>query len=360
MADKSEKARDPVRRWTLIILGVIIAIFLYSIIADRMTPYTSQAIVQAYVVRVAPEVSGRVLEVGVTDNQRVKAGELLFRIDPEPYDIALKQAAAKVDRVGQTIGANTAGLTSAEERLVEARAQRDNTVEQANRILQLVEKGVYAKAREDRAKAEIEAAEATVREAEAEVEKAREQLGPSGADNPELREAVAAVEKAKLDLVRTKVFAPSDGVVTNLQLTTGQFVGVGQSVLTFIDARDVWFSANFRENTLESIAPEAPAEIVLDVFPGRVFAGKVENVGWGVSQGSIDPATGLPKISAPMGLTRTPQRFAVRVNLEQKDYLPGMRLGSQANVIVYATENPITNFIGALWIRLIALLTYVS
>jgi hypothetical protein len=61
-----------------------------------------------------------------------------------------------------------------------------------------------------------------------------------------------------------------------------------------------------------------------------------------------------------MGLTRTPQRFAVRVNLEQKDYLPGMRLGSQANVIVYATENPITNFIGALWIRLIALLTYVS
>jgi hypothetical protein len=61
-----------------------------------------------------------------------------------------------------------------------------------------------------------------------------------------------------------------------------------------------------------------------------------------------------------MGLTRTPQRFAVRVNLEQKDYVPGMRLGSQANVIVYATENPITNFIGALWIRLIALLTYVS
>jgi multidrug resistance efflux pump len=251
-------------------------------------------------------------------------------------------------------------VTSAQERLVEARAKRENTVEQANRVLQLVEKGVYAKAREDRAKAEIEAAEASVREAEAEVEKAKEQLGPTGADNPELREAVAAVEKAKLDLLRTKVFAPSDGVVTNLQLTTGQFVGVGQAALTFIDARDVWFSANFRENSLESIAPDKPAEIVLDVFPGRVFGGKVENVGWGVSQGSIDPATGLPKISAPTGLTRTPQRFAVRVNLEQKDYLPGMRLGSQANVIVYATENPITNLIGALWIRLVSLLTYVS
>ena len=360
MAEKSEKTQDPVRRWTLIVFAIIALLFLYSIIADRMTPYTSQAIVQAYVVRVAPEVSGRVLEVGVTDNQKVKAGELLFRIDPEPYAIAVKQAEARVDGVGQKIGANTAGVASAQERLVEARAQRNNTVEQANRILELVQKGVYAKAREDRAKAEIEGAEATVREAEAELEKAKEQLGPQGADNPELREAVAALEKAKLDLLRTSVVAPSDGVVTNLQLTLGQFAGVGQSVLTFIDARDVWFSANFRENSLESIAPDAPVEIVLDVFPGRVFDGKVENVGWGVAQGAVDPATGLPKISTPVGLTRTPQRFPVRVNLDQKDYLPGMRLGSQANVIVYATGNPITNLIGALWIRLIALLTYVS
>ena len=360
MAEKNEKTLDPVRRWTLIIFAIIVLLFLYSIIADRMTPYSSQAIVQAYVVRVAPEVSGRVLEVGVTDNQKVKAGELLFRIDPEPYAIAVKQAEAAVDGVGQKIGANTAGVASAQERLVEARAQRTNTVEQANRVLELVQKGVYAKAREDRAKAEIEAAEATVREAEAEFVKAKEQLGPQGADNPELREAVAALEKAKLDLLRTSIIAPSDGVVTNLQLTLGQFAAVGQSVLTFIDARDVWFSANFRENTLESIAVDAPVEIVLDVFPGRVFDGKVENVGWGVAQGAVDPATGLPKISAPVGLTRTPQRFPVRINLDQKDYLPGMRLGSQANVIVYATGNPITNVIGALWIRLIALLTYVS
>jgi multidrug resistance efflux pump len=335
-------------------------VFLYSIIADRMTPYTSQAIVQAYVLRVAPEVSGRVLEMGVADNQRVKAGELLFRIDPEPYAIAVKQAEAAVDGVGQKIGANTAAVTSAQERLVEASAQRNNTVEQANRVLELVQKGVYAKAREDRAKAEIDAAEASVREAEAELQKAKEQLGPQGADNPELREAVAALEKAKLDLLRTSIIAPSDGVVTNLQLTLGQFASVGQSVLTFIDARDVWFSANFRENSLESIAPDAPVEIVLDVFPGRVFDGKVENVGWGVAQGAVDPGTGLPKINDPAGLTRTPQRFPVRINLDQKDYVPGMRLGSQANIIVYATSNPITNAIGALWIRLVGLLTYVS
>ena len=227
MVERSDKARDPVRRWTLIILAIIVAVFLYSVIADRMTPYTSQAIVQAFVLRVAPEVSGRVLEIGVIDNQKVKAGELLFRIDPEPYRIALKQAEANVDSAGQNIGANTAGVTSAEERLVEAKANRNNSVEQAKRILQLVEKEVYAEARADRARAEIDGAEANVREAEAELKRAKT-VGPQGAENPELRAAVAAVEKAKLDLERTTVVAPSDGVVTNLQLTLGQYVGVGR------------------------------------------------------------------------------------------------------------------------------------
>ena len=360
MAAKSETTRDPVRRWTLIVLGTIVVLFLYSLIANRLTPYTSQATVQAFVVSMAPEVAGRVLEVGVTDNQTVKPGEVLFRIDPEPYRIAVEQAEAKLAGVGQTIGANTAGVAAAQERLVEAQAKQANVREQVNRIFQLVEKGIYAKAREDQAKAEIDAAEAAVREAEAELERARQDLGPQGADNPQLREALAAVEKAKLDLLHTTVTAPSQGVVTNLQLTIGQFVAVGQAALTFIDARDVWINANFRENSLENMGPDSPVELVLDVLPGRIFAGKVQSVGWGVSQGSIDPATGLPKISQSLGLIRTPQRFAVRVNLDRKEYLPGMRYGSQANVVVYATKNKIVNAIAGLWIRLVAILTYVS
>jgi multidrug resistance efflux pump len=359
-AKKNGAPRDPVRRWTLIVLALILVLFLYSLIADRLTPYTSQATVQAYVVRMAPEVAGRVIEVDLTDNQKVKAGDVLFRIDPQPYAIALEQAEAKLAGVGQAIGASTAAVSSAQERLVTAQAMRDNTREQVARVLELVEKGVYPKARKDQATAQIDSAEAGVREAEAELERAKQELGPQGTDNPQFREALAGVEKAKLDLVRTTVLAPSDGVVTNLQLTLGQFIPVGQSALTFIDVRDVWFSANFRENSLENIKPDSPVELVLDVLPGRVFAGKVESVGWGVSQGSIDPATGLPKISESMGLVRSPQRFAVRINLDQKDYVPGMRYGSQANVIVYATGNPVVNAIGALFMRLVAVLTYVS
>jgi multidrug resistance efflux pump len=363
MAAKSDakKNDDPVRRWTLIVLGLIVVLFLYSLIADRLTPYTSQATVQAFVVRMAPEVAGRVIEVNVVDNQRVAAGDVLFSIDPQPFTIALQEADARPAGVGQSIGASTAAVSSAQERLVTAQAKRDNTREQVSRIFQLVEKGVYAKARADQATAQIQSAEAGVREAEAELERAKQELGPQGADNPQFREALAAVEKAKLDLVRTTVAAPSDGVITNLQLTDGEFVAVGQAALTFIDTSDVWINANFRENSLENIKPDAPAELVLDTLPGRIFTAKVESVGWGVSQGSIDPETGLPKISESMGLVRNPQRFAVKIEPNRKDYEPGsVRYGSQANVIVYATDNPIVNAIGALWIRLVAILTYVS
>jgi len=361
MAAKNETPRDPVRRWTLIVLAVIIGLFLYSIVADRMTPYTSQSTVQAFIVRMAPEVAGRVLEVPVVAIQRVNAGETLFRIDPQPYEIALKQAEARLASVGQTIGASTAAVTSAQERLIEAEASRDNIREQANRVLQLVEKGVYAKAREDRAVKEIEVAEANVREAASEVERARQELGPQGSDNPQIREALAAVEQAKLDLIRTTVVAPSDGVITNLQLTDGEFVAVGQAALTFIDTSDAWINANFRENSLENVKPGDPVELVLDTLPGRIFAAKVQSVGWGVSQGSIDPDTGLPKINESMGLVRNPQRFTVKIEPNRQDYAPGsVRYGSQANVIVYATDNAVVNTIGAFWIRLVAILTYVS
>jgi len=323
--------------------------------------YTSQATVQAFVVRMAPEVAGRVIEVNVIDNQRVKGGDVLFRIDPQPFELALQQEEAKLAGVGQSIGANTAAVSSAQERLIEAKAKRDNVHEQASRVLQLVEKGVYPKARADTATKELEVAESQVREAAAEVERARQELGPQGNDNPQFREALAAAEQAKLNLVRTTVLAPSDGVITNLQLTDGEFVASGEAALTFIDTRDVWINANFRENSLENVKPGDPVELVLDALPGRIFAAKVQGVGWGVSQGSIDPETGLPKTNESMGLVRSPQRFTVKIEPNRKDYASGsVRYGSQANVVVYVTGNAVVNAIGTLWIRLVAILTYVS
>jgi multidrug resistance efflux pump len=357
---------NPVRKWTLVVLALCAVIFVYALFADRLTPYTSQAVVQAYIVGVVPEVAGRVVAVDVQDNQRVDPGQRLFRIDPEPYRIAVEQAEAKLASVSQTIGASTAGVASAEAHLAESVANRDNVREQAARVLELVRKGTYAKARGDKANAELKAAEATVRQAQAEVERAKENLGPTGADNPQLREASAALEQARLDLTHTEVLAPSEGVVTNLQLTPGQYATSGQPVMTFIDLRDYWISAEFRENSLGNIRPGAAAEVVFDALPSRVFPAKVATIGWGVARGTANGQTGsaslgvLPTVPNQTGWVRDPQRFPVRLDVDSDSVPPGIRYNSQASVIVYADDNPITSTIGWLWIRLASVLSYVS
>ena len=352
---------NPVRKWTLVVLALCVVFLLYSLIADRLTPYTSQAVAQAYIVGIAPEVAGRIIEVDVEDNQLVKAGQTLFKIDTEPYQIAVEQAEAKLATVGLTVGASTAGVASAEAELAEMTARRDNTRDQTARVFELVKKGTYAAARGDTALAESKAAEAALQQAKAELDRARESLGPKGADNPQLREAMAALQQARLDLTHTDVLAPSDGLVTNLQLTTGQYAAQGQSLLAFIDIRDYWVSAEFRENSLGNVKPGDQAEITFDVLPGRIYRGTVENIGWAVARGQTGAGSmgALPTVKNETGWVRDPQRFPVRIDVAGKAP-PGVRHNAQANVIIYAGGNPITDGIGWFWIRLVSLLSYVT
>lgn len=359
-AAKTTKPRSPVRGWVAVILLICIALFAYSLVSDRLTPYTPQGIVQAYVVAIAPETPGRVVEVAVADNQKVEAGDLLFRVDTEPYEIAREKAKADVAAAGQSIGASTAGVSAAQAKVVEAQANLTNVLEQAARTNELVKKGVFAQARGDKAKAESDAAKAKLRQAQAEQRQAEEALGPKGKDNPQLRAATAALAKAERDLLHTAVIAPTPGIVTNLQLTLGQFAGAGQPVMTFIDARSYWVVASFRENSLEHVAPGAPVDIVFDALPGQIFAGKVESIGWGVSNNSSTKLGEMPSIKNQSSWIRDPQRFPVRIELDAEKYVPGLRFGSQANVIAYTGANGLVNTIGRCWIWLVSILTYVT
>lgn len=350
---------NPVGRLTLAVLSLCVVIFVYGLFADRLAPYTPQAVVQAYVVGIAPEVAGRVVEVDVEDNQRVAAGQRLFRIDSEPYRIAVEQAEAKLAAVGQSVGASTASVATAEAALAEANARAVNVREQARRVFELVKKQVYAAARADQATAQLKEAEASVQQATSELERARQNLGPRGQDNPQLREAMAVLQQARLNLVRTQIYAPADGLVTNLQLTIGQYASPGQAIMTFIDLGDYWISAAFRENSLGRITPGDRAEIVFDALPGRTFPAIVDNIGWGVARsGQTGPGGEMPTISNEKGWIRDPQRFPVRLTVETSTVPKGIRYNSQANVIVYADDNPVTRAIGWLWIRLVSILTY--
>jgi multidrug resistance efflux pump len=353
---------DPLRRWTLVVLVICVLLFGWTLIADRLTPYTSDASVRSFVARMVPEVSGKVVQVAVRDNQIVHPGDLLYQIDQTPFRIAVERAEAKLAAAGQAVGASTAAVDAAQAQLVEDTATRTNVRDQAARVIELVRVGVYPRAKGDQARAELEAAEAQVNQSRAALEQARQALGPQGADNPQIREALAALEQARLDLTHTTVRAPADGVVTNLQLTIGQFATAGKPALTFLDARQVWLNAFMRENSLEYITPGVRAEVVLDVLPGRVLPARVESVGWGVGEDDVDTTTGLPKTRQGSGGWLAPaQRFPVQLAFETADGPPdGVRYNARASVILYTGEHPVANALAWLWIRFIAVLTYVS
>lgn len=348
--------KSSVRRIAFTVVGALIFFFAISVLMERRTPSSSQARVQAYVVPMAAEVAGRISDVPVIDNSKVREGDVLFRIDPVPFQIAINEAEAKLQRIGQTVGAGVSGIDAAQARVVEARANREKIRDQANRVFQLVERGVYPEAKYHELKGSLDASEAAAQAAEAELEKARRDLGATGSDNPQIREALAALEKARLDLTRTIVNAPSDGVITNLQLAPGQFVSTGQAALTFIDAGTIWVAAAFKENSLENIQAGNEAEIVLDSLPGKLFEAKVESVGWGVS--SETSSSGLPTIRNNTGWVRDPQRFPVRLVFAGEPP-KGVRHGSQANVMIYTGRNPVANLLGMIWIRLISVVTYI-
>src|SRR5215470_3074766 len=130
-APPPSKRADPLRRWTLVILVLFVVLFGWTLVADRLTPYTSDASVRAFVVRIVPEVSGKVVEVAVHDNQIVRTGDLLYRIDPTPFGIAVESVEAKLAAAGQAVGASTAAVDEAQAQLVQEIAQRDNVREQA-------------------------------------------------------------------------------------------------------------------------------------------------------------------------------------------------------------------------------------
>ncbi len=352
--------RDRGRQIAVILLVLAAALFVYHLIADRMTPYSSYGYIRAYLVVIAPEVAGTITQVAVRDNSRVEEGEVLFQIDPSDYEIAVAAGEAQLAQAGQSIGASTAQVSAAQAGLSEARAMYANAQEQSSRILELVEQGVYAAARGDDAQAELDTAAARVRQAEANLLQAQEALGPDGADNPLLQAALAELDRARLNLLRTTVIAPSDGGVTGLQLAPGENARPGQAVMTFIDLNDIWIVSYMTENNLGLVEADDRVEIAFDVFPGQVFDGTVQSMGFGVAVDDATASGNLPSGLPGRSVTSSDLRFPVRILLAGGELPKGLRFGARANVIVYPTDSGIMNTLGWLRIRLASAWNYVN
>ncbi|MBA1324672.1 HlyD family secretion protein [Pseudomonas plecoglossicida] len=351
----------PDRSMRLILLVIAISLIWY-LLADRFTPYTQQARVQAYVVPVSAEVAGQVKRVAVGNNQEVRQGDLLFELDQQQYRIALARAEAELDTVRRQVGASTAGIDSAQAALAAARANERKAQQDAERLQRLYQEdpGTVSVRRLEGAQATREQAHSQVAAARAEVERAREQQGGHEADNAQVRSATANLHKARLDLERTQVRADANGLITDLRTDVGHYVAAGAPVMTLIAIHDLWISADMSENNLGRVRPGTPVLVVLDALPGNVLYGRVRSIGYGVSVGPSTPPGALPNVQNSREWLRSAQRFPVIVELD-RDQLSsgeGLRVGGQAEVMALPGEGNPLNLLGRLFMWLMSWLSY--
>ena len=354
------KQKDPVRKWTWLVLLLMAALFGWYLLADRFTPYTTQARLHALVVPISPLISGLVEEVYVSNNQRVAAGELLFRLNTDTYELILAAAEADLQSARQTVGASVAGVAAAAASVKAAEASKIQAEQDAVRMrgIRAEDPGAISERRLQYAEAALAAAIANVEAAEANLEKARQDLGQLGENNVRILQAQVAIADAQLNIDRSLVRAPDDGVVTNVRLDVGNFAGSGQAQMTFIATDNLWVQADFTENNLGHVAAGNKVQIHFDVLPGRLFEGIVRGTGFGVDVDTA-PLGELPTIENDKNWLREAQRFPVLVDLETDNARElGVRVGSQGTVTVFTGERPVLNGIARLRMRLSSYLSY--
>lgn len=299
---------------------------------------TDNAYVRADITPVAARVEGTVARLMVSDNQRVKAGDVLMVIDPADYQAKLARAEAELARAKASlqtlvaargsavaqVGAQSGAIQEAQARVAAARAAAVRASADELRFSALAKQGWTTRARLDEARAAAQAARAQIAAAEASVVAQRGQAGAlvagtAGADanilagRAEVLAAEAALRTAKLDLERTLVRAPVDGVVGNRAVRPGQLVKSGQQLLSIVPVQASYVVANFKETQLEKMRVGQPVEIKVDAYSGLKVHGRID---------SLSPASGaqfalIPTDSATGNFTKIVQRVPVKIILEE-------------------------------------------
>jgi multidrug resistance efflux pump len=360
-APAAEASAATGRAGKIILLLIVLVVGLH-IVADRRTPFSSQARVHANVVPLAAEVAGPVEAVHVRNNQLVVKGQPLFTVSDANYAIARDKAEADLSATQRELKAQDEAIAAAlaQRQIAVSEMERSRIDAERHQRIYSEDKGAISVRRLELVQASYRESVARVAAADAQVAQARAARGATGPDNDRLVAARSALAKAELDMGRTTVRAPGAGLVTDLQLDRGQFAAAGSPVLTFIAIHDAWITADMTENNLGHIRPGQPAEIVLDVLPGQVLRGEVRSVGRGVASGGRNQPGALPDIQNNRDFLRQAQRFPVQIRLVEPtaEQVTRLREGGQADVIVYTGDNGLLNALGRLYIRAAGLLSY--
>ena len=396
MDDKPTPSNSNSRRIIGRVLGIgivcaaIIALVL-ALIQWEFEPQTDDATVRADFVGIAPQVNGHIVELHVQDNQLVHEGDLLFVIDPRPYEIAVEKARAalaltrkEVDALGNAYEAAAVGVSRAEAQLnasaaevkrremdpvvadaeiARLKAQAQHAAGHLKRLEPLLPQNFVTadrveEARTQRAaaqaaldeaqakkraadatlvstRAQNEAAQAALLQARSEKLRAENAIGQVEGMNARVAAAEAAVHAAELDLSYCRVYAPFTGLVVNKNISTGAFARTGVEVFTLVDTSTWYVVANFRETQLRHVHEGTPVDLYLQSKPGKYFRGTVVGLGWAVLPENGTSVNGLPRVERALDWIRLAARFPVRIKVENPDN--SFRLGASAVATIKAT-----------------------
>jgi multidrug efflux system membrane fusion protein len=314
------------------VLGVYVYAALYR------HPRTDDAYVRANTIGIAPHVSGPIVELPIVDNQRVAQGDILFVVDPRPYEATLQQARAQLALTDLEIKAYEQAIAAAEATLAQRAADADYAEQYLKRVEPLLTGQYVTQNQVVEAHTKATAARAAVEQARSEVQRQRSLLGQLGDINARREAAAAAVYDAELNVQYCSVRAPFDAYVTNLNIAVGQYANKGQEVFALVDDRQWYVLANFRESFLRSIEPGMEADVYLLSYPSRRFHGRVQGIGWALYQENGASVGVLPSIEPSLNWVRLAQRFPVRIALEEQDPAHPFRMGQTAVVTVTGTR----------------------
>ncbi|MEI5677374.1 MULTISPECIES: HlyD family secretion protein [unclassified Mesorhizobium] len=286
-------------------------------------------------VTIASEIAGRIVNVDVTDNALVKAGDVLFVVDPEPYKIKLAQADAALAAARLDVERLRASYSQA---LSQERVTANDIVflqSQFDRAADLAKKGINAKSSLDEARRDLTKAQDEHAAAVQGIASARAALGGDPDiqtdKHPTVLSAIAARDQAAYSLAQTTVRAPADGVVSQASsFKLGQFVGAGTALFSLVETGDTWVDANFKETQLTNMKPGQEADITLDTYPGRPLKATVEAIGAGTgAEFSL-----LPAQNATGNWVKVTQRIPVRMKVNTDGLDIALRTGMSASVSV--------------------------
>ncbi len=295
---------------------------------EKVYPSTDDAYLQANILTIAPQVGGRVTRVAVSENDHVKAGDLLVQLETSALSAAVEAAQAQYDIARQGAGASESNVSAATANLASAQAALSDAQVSFERTQALFRLGDMAQAALDQATAARDRAQAAVAAAEAALAAAQDQAGASGDDNAAVRAALANLTNAQIELGHARLTAPTAGWISNIDLRGGSVVAANAPLFSLVEDGDWWINANFKETDLARIRPGQPVTLTVDMYPGLDLTGTVESIGAG--SGAVFSL--LPPQNATGNWVKVTQRFPVRIRLESKPQDAAMQLRVGASV----------------------------